>query len=119
MKIEKKYIIEICNLSHPDFGAFAKHLDSLSQGKTYIEVPQPNIVHVCDECARPLWMEKTACLYCLGKKDGEKYGRESEMKQAKKNPLLDHKCIFTTEDKPHCINCGVYKIWLENPSKQP
>lgn len=107
MKIEKKYIIERCNLSHPDFGTFAAFLDGLGAGQSYIEIAKPDTVHICKECTRPLFLDTKLCLYCAGVEAANK-----------KNPLLDHNHCFTIEDKPHCIKCGVYQKWLEDPSAQ-
>jgi len=79
MKIEKKYIIEICNLSHPQFGTFASFLDGLGKGSS-IEVPQPpDPIYLCHECARPLWGGTKICLYCLGVRDAnEKVNKNKE-----------------------------------------
>lgn len=107
MKIEKKYIIEISNWSHPDFGVFAKFLNGLGgEDKTYFEISQPIQCYLCDVCAKPLWMKGSPCLYCLGLVDG-----------GKNNPLKGHEHIWTAEGNIQCIRCGIYQKFL-TPSEE-
>lgn len=105
MKIEKLDIIGMCNLSHPDFGVFISFLDGLSKGKSYIEVPYRPTINICDDCYRPLWLETSLCLFCLGMKEAHK-----------KNPILDCKHTWTLgKERDHCIKCGVFMNLVDNP----
>jgi hypothetical protein len=99
MKIDVINIISLCNFKHQDFGVFASFLSGLAKNGV-IEVPQPHPVFLCEKCKRPLWMEKMPCLYCLGKKDGQKLGTDCEH-------------TWTVEEKIHCIKCGIFKSFLE------
>lgn len=65
MKIDKINIIKMCNMSHPDFGIFAKFLDGLGKDGT-IDVPQPTQMFLCDVCTRWEWL----CRRCHMNKDG-------------------------------------------------
>ena len=101
MKVQKLNILAICNMSHSDFGVFAKFLDGLGKGNDYIEIPQPNQVFLCKKCYRPLWIEEGPCTYCLGLEDGQKG-----------NPFKDHEHTWTAEGKISCIKCGIFQDFI-------
>jgi hypothetical protein len=100
MKIKKLDILAICNISHPDFGTFAKFLDGLGKDAE-IDIPAATEVFICDVCHRPLWLKDVPCLYCKGLKDGQTA-----------NPFKDHVHTWTADEPIHCIKCNVLKKFL-------